>query len=142
MIRLSVIAACLTLSASTPDSRIQVVDGDTVRQAGVTYRLVGFDAPERGAHARCRYERELAERASQRLQDLIDHGATLQAVACHCPRAGPCNYGRSCAVMLSPEHIPGARSIGVAEIMIAEGLARPYVCTYSGCPRRLPWCYS
>ena len=32
---------------------IEVIDGDTVRQQGFTYRLVGFDTPERGDRARC-----------------------------------------------------------------------------------------
>lgn len=32
---------------------VRVLDGDTIAVRGVTYRLVGFDAPETGDRARC-----------------------------------------------------------------------------------------
>jgi endonuclease YncB( thermonuclease family) len=50
---------------------IDVIDGDTVRHQGITYRLVGFDTPERGDRARCDDERQRAEKATQRLRNLI-----------------------------------------------------------------------
>jgi len=40
-----------------PSGPIDVIDGDTVRYQGSTYRLVGFDTPERGDRARCDDER-------------------------------------------------------------------------------------
>lgn len=44
-----------------------------------------------------------------------------------------CNYGRACGVLT-------ARGRDVAAIMIGEGLARPYLCGATICPRRATWC--
>jgi len=30
----------------------------------------------------------------------------------------------------------------VADVLIADGLARPYVCSGDGCPLREPWCWA
>ena len=43
--------------------QIRVIDGDTIRAALATYRLVGFDAPET-YRAKCPSERELGNRAT------------------------------------------------------------------------------
>jgi endonuclease YncB( thermonuclease family) len=43
--------------------QVEVLDGDTIRVAGETFRLVGFDAPET-YRARCPSERELGNRAN------------------------------------------------------------------------------
>jgi micrococcal nuclease len=45
-------------------AEIYVVDGDTIDVHGKRIRLVGFDAPELGGHARCGLERMLAARAA------------------------------------------------------------------------------
>jgi endonuclease YncB( thermonuclease family) len=117
---------------------IEVIDGDTVRFKGETYRLVGFDTPERGDKARCDDERRLAEDATARLRALIGSGnARLVRVACSC-RPGQegtknCNFGRLC----------GSLSIGgrdAGSILIGERLAHPYVCGATSCPKRRPWC--
>ena len=121
-----------------PSSPINVIDGDTVRYEGSTYRLVGFDTPERGDRARCDDERQRAERATQRLRNLISTGnPSLTRVACAC-RPGEegtsrCNYGRLCGVLTI-----GGRDAG--QILISEGLAHPYVCSGTSCPKRQPWC--
>jgi hypothetical protein len=64
-------------------------------------------------------------------------GLDLQIVRCSCPPGTQdtqrCNYGRACGVLK-------ARGHGVAAILIAEGLARPYVCGATSCPPRAPWC--
>src|SRR5439155_24406799 len=80
---------------------IEVIDGDTVRMNGTPYRLTGFDTPERGDKARCEDERRRAEKATQRLRDLIATGnARLTRVACACQPGeegtSRCNYGRLC----------------------------------------------
>lgn len=117
---------------------IQVIDGDTVRFEGNVYRPVGFNTPEKGDLARCADERKLADAATNRLKALIETGdARLSRVACACKPGLEgtklCNYGRLC----------GALSVGardVAQIMIGEGLAEPYVCHATSCPRRRSWC--
>ena len=106
--------------------------------AGVTYRLVGFDAPEQGSRAKCSGEAALAERATSRLRSIVAAGGLdLARVACACRATTEgtpsCNYGRLCATL---------RTSGqdVADIMIREGLAHPLVCGPTRCPRREPWC--
>lgn len=125
---------------TSPSSPIAIfaVDGDTVRHQGQVYRLLGFDAPERGDKARCEEERRRAEAATNRLRQLIASGdARLQRFACAC-RPGEegtsrCNYGRLCGALTV-----GGRDVG--QILIGEGLARPYVCSGTRCPPRQRWC--
>jgi hypothetical protein len=59
-------------------------------------------------------------------------------VACSCPTGTQgtllCNYGRACGVLRA-----GGRDVG--EILIAEGLAVPFVCGATRCPPTpRPWC--
>jgi endonuclease YncB( thermonuclease family) len=116
-----------------------VIDGDTVRVRGETFRLVGFDAAETGDQARCAHERQLGNRATARLRELIDSAArselTRVPCACRADTQGTrdCNYGRSCGTLRAD-----GRDVG--NVLIAEGLARPYVCGATGCPRRGSWC--
>lgn len=119
-------------------SPIQVVDGDTVRSGGKIYRLVGFNTPEAGRLARCGEERTLAAQAAARLRDLVDGSETaLTRVSCACPPGTEgtpeCNHGRLCGTLTAD-----GRDVG--RILIAEGLAEPYRCWGSSCPRRRDWC--
>jgi endonuclease YncB( thermonuclease family) len=118
--------------------QIQVVDGDTVRANGHVYRLVGYDAPESGREARCESERTLAARATSRLRQIVAAGELrLERVPCACPPGTEgtyrCNYGRLCAVLTSSGG-------DVGSLLIAEGLARRYVCSEARCPQRQGWC--
>jgi endonuclease YncB( thermonuclease family) len=118
-------------------SDVRVLDGDTVEARGRAVRLVGFDTPETD-RAQCAAERVLGNRAAVRLRQLIASGALdLALVPCNC-RPGTegtraCNYGRACGVLTI-----GGYDVG--RTLIAEGLARSYVCRGDRCPRRRGWC--
>jgi endonuclease YncB( thermonuclease family) len=117
-----------------------VTDGDTVHVAGEATgtRLVGFNTPEKFS-PQCASERQLGERASARLKELVGGGATrLTKVACSCAPGTEgtekCNHGRSCGRLL----VDGE---DVGNILIREGLAVPFVCSGSRCPATpRPWC--
>src|SRR5262245_7194491 len=114
------------------------IDGDTVIQGGRTYRLVGFDTPETGEKAKCNAERILGGMAHARLQQLINQGnVELIEVRCSCVpgTAGTrfCNYGRACGTLK-------VRGKDVGSILIAERLARPFICGKYSCPKRQGWC--
>jgi micrococcal nuclease len=100
-----------------------VIDGDTIRAPySVTYRLEGYDAPET-RFAQCAYERELGERATRRLEELMSKGRVRLI-----EKGRRDKYGRTLAEL----RINGRN---VAEIMVREGLAR----RYSG-GKRQSWC--
>lgn len=118
--------------------RPTVIDGDTVRWQGRAVRLVGFDTPETGDRARCQSERARGDRATARLRELVASGEVkLELVRCACrpetEGTSACNFGRSCGVLT----IDG-RDAG--NILIGEGLARPYLCGQFSCPPRGSWC--
>jgi endonuclease YncB( thermonuclease family) len=120
-------------------SAIQVRDGDTIEARGRVVQLVGFDAPETADRARCEAERTLGIHAAERLRLLIHTAARLDLtlVRCSC-RPGTegtwlCNRRRACGVLTI-----GGQDVG--PVLIAEGLARRYVCRSYSCPRRTAWC--
>lgn len=100
-----------------------VVDGDTIWMNGVKIRIADIDTPE--THPpRCAAEAELGDRATRRLQNLLNAGpVTLEPIERDEDR-----YGRKLRRV-----VRGGTSLG--DILIAEGLARPY----SGGPRS-GWC--
>ena len=105
-----------------------VIDGDTVKVAGVSIRLVDFDAPEL-FNPRCVGERRLAERARDALERLKGE-LRLELT----PLRATSNYGRLCA----RASVAGRP---LAEDMIRAGLGASYVCGSWGCPRRQSWCH-
>lgn len=82
--------------------------------------------------------REKARAAAQRLREIISGSAIdLSEVRCSC-RPGTegtrdCNHGRRCATLTT-----GGNDVG--EILIAEGLARPYAYDWSRPPPPAHWC--
>jgi endonuclease YncB( thermonuclease family) len=109
-------------------SELYVKDGDTVivgpggepHMKDQEYRLVGFDTPET-ARGKCPSEIEKGNRATARAL------------------TKDCNMGRRCGRLT-------VNGKDVGEILIAEGLAVPYVCqappaTKSRpCPKQQSWC--
>jgi endonuclease YncB( thermonuclease family) len=122
-----------------PDD-IRVIDGDTIRvyHEQPNVRLVGFNAPET-RRAACEAESQLGAKATRRLRDLVRAGdLDFEYVACSCPAGTEgtpvCNYGRDCGTLKS-----GGRDVGA--ILIGEGLAVPFVCGATRCPKTpRPWC--
>jgi endonuclease YncB( thermonuclease family) len=142
-LQLGIVAALLFSATVHADpvapADVHVVDGDTITVHGKRIRLVGFDAPELGGHARCGLERMLAARATSRLRQLVRNGGDLdlKLIPCSC-RPGTegtmaCNYGRACGVLT-------VEGEDVGDVLMAENLARPYVCGRYTCPRRQSWC--
>jgi endonuclease YncB( thermonuclease family) len=81
----------------------------------------------------------LGNRATFRLRQLVAGGGLdLERVACSCASGTEgtrrCNYGRSCGTLK-------ARGQDVGTMLIAEGLARAYVCGRTSCPPRESWCH-
>lgn len=100
-----------------------VVDGDTIKAPyGPTYRILGYDTPEIHG-ARCDAEYRLGMKAKRRLEELV---ARRDVRVLESGRAD--RYGR----MLAHVTVDGR---DLAEVMIGEGLARPY----HG-ERRAGWC--
>ena len=120
---------------------VRVIDGDTIRvyHQQPNVRLVGFNAPET-RRAECEAEAELGAKATRRLRDLIRDGhLEFQYVKCSCPSKTEgtfaCNYGRDCGTLRSK-----GRDVGA--ILIEEGLAVPFVCGATHCPKTpRPWCH-
>ncbi|WP_052265349.1 SH3 domain-containing protein [Ruegeria sp. ANG-R] len=142
---LSSVAPAAVRSASRTRSLragdIRIVDGDTIDVRGMpaNVRLVGFNTPETWKPS-CTAERQLGERATARLGQLVRDAAAIEfeRVACAC-RPGTegtdqCNFGRLCGALFVNGQDVGRR-------LIAEGLAVPYRCGRTSCPPRPePWC--
>jgi endonuclease YncB( thermonuclease family) len=129
-----------TVAEPIDADEVRVLDGDTIRvhHKQPNVRLVGFNAPET-RRAVCEAERELGGKATKRLRDLIREGnLDFELVACSCPAgtAGTpaCNYGRQCGTLKA-----NGRDVGA--ILIEEGLAVPFQCGATRCPKTpRPWC--
>jgi endonuclease YncB( thermonuclease family) len=68
--KLSVLVESLTLAALPAFAQsVRVVDGDTLRVDGVTYRLCGIDAPE--SHQSCADDWPAGRTATEHLRALI-----------------------------------------------------------------------
>lgn len=99
-----------------------VVDGDTIWLKGEKIRVADIDAPETHDY-RCSSEKELGDRATRRLHELLESGPiSLQVIDRDEDR-----YGRKLRIVLV-----NGKSVGDA--LVSEGLVRWY-----GNGRR-PWC--
>lgn len=99
-----------------------VVDGDTIWLKGEKVRVADIDAPETHDY-RCPSEKELGDRATRRLHDLLESGPiTLQSID-----RDEDSYGRKLRVVL-------VNGESVGETLVSEGLVRWY-----GTGRR-SWC--
>jgi len=119
---------------------IEVIDGDTIQihHQRLNVQLVGFNAPEIH-NASCQAEAELGARATRRLRELVRAGGLeFEYVRCSCPEGTQgttaCNWKRDCGTLKS-------RGRDIGSILIAEGLAVPFVCGATSCPKTpRPWC--
>jgi micrococcal nuclease len=110
--------------AEAKTSNFLALDADTIVDptTKVHIRVLGLDAPETFA-PHCKAERDLGYQAAGRMQHLLN--ANVVTVK---PSGKLDKYGRTLAVVLV-----GKRN--VADVLIAEGLARPY----NG-GKRQSWC--
>jgi endonuclease YncB( thermonuclease family) len=100
-----------------------VVDGDTIKYAGLKIRLEDIDAPETYQY-KCDAELTLGKRATYRLLELINSGP-FELV--NRGRRDEDRYGRKLRTIEI-----GGRSLG--DVLVAEGLGR----RWDG--RRHGWC--
>lgn len=120
--------------------QVRVIDGDTITVDGKTIYLAGFIAPETQG-ARCKAERDLGAKAARRVRDLIlAGGLDYSPVMCSCPATTLgrwlCNFGRTCGMLKT-----NGRNVG--DILVEEGLAVPFLCDATRCPKAPnPWCVS
>ena len=127
-------------SAPMTSDEVRVIDGDTIRlnHQKPDIRLIGFNAPET-RRAICQAERELGDKATRRLRDLVQSSKLdFEFVACACPPGTEgtpsCNYGRRCGTLKA-----NGQDVGL--ILIRENLAVPFVCGQARCPPTpKPWC--
>lgn len=102
---------------------LSAVDGDTIKRAGQTIRLVGFDTPET-YQPQCDAELRRGKAATAKLRELLASASTAELT--YLPRRD--QYGRELARLT----LDGR---DVADILVREGLARHY---HGG--QRQSWC--
>lgn len=100
-----------------------VVDGDTIWFEGVKIRIADIDTPEI-REPKCRFEKQLGERATIRLVELLNEGPFEIVSAGDRDEDG---YGRKLRILSR-----NGQSLGTK--LVQEGLAH----NWGG--ERLPWC--
>ena len=93
---------------------IYMIDGDTAKLGNQRYRLVGYDTPETWI-PRCAFEKALGDAASDRARELVSQAGMVDFVIL----PGRDRYDRGLASIY-------IRGIDLGEMLIREGLARPY----------------
>jgi endonuclease YncB( thermonuclease family) len=140
ILAVTLVAAHHAAASFIDPQQIRVIEGDTIVADGRTVHLSGFVTPD-AQGARCASEKALGQKALRRVRELIQAGGLdYSPVACSCPSnilgRLMCRFARSCGVLKAH-----GRDIG--EILIAEGLAAPFVCEDQECSKApRPWCDS
>ena len=105
------------------DLDLRVIDGDSVEIVAedLNVRIAGYDTPEtwRPDPACEAFEREGGERATERLQGLLESRSHEL-----CLTNGECGHGRPCGFLAVRQ---GGDWIDVGAILISEDLAIPFV---------------
>ena len=124
---------CCSVASATPAMVTRIVDGDTFKATvlladgieimSVGVRLRNVDTPE--LHGECDYEIERAEKAKQRLSELIPVGSVIEITNVKNDKYP----GRIDANVFDEQN----RDVGL--VLIRENLGRPY----SG-GKRQSWC--
>jgi endonuclease YncB( thermonuclease family) len=91
------------------------IDGDTLREGDVRYRVENIDAPELGRRAECAEERALAEAARAYLDQWLADAGRVEAIG----RGRLDRYGR----VIARIEIDG---VDVGERLMSRGLARAW----------------
>lgn len=131
------LGACASAPRGTPESWpiLGVIDGDTIRVrvdglppsiAEVHIRVKGIDTPERGGHASCERERDLAERAYAFTRSRIGGAKNIEFKNLQWDKYG----GR----VLAEVYVDGQPLAG---LLMSSGLATPY---FGGIKPN--WCFS
>jgi len=123
---------CCRAADATPATVDYIIDGDTFSafvkledgiRISVRVRIANIDTPE--IHGTCDYEIKMAQRARDRLAELIPVGGDVELRGIKDDKY----LGRIDALV----EMPDGRDVG--DVLIGENLAR----RYSG-GRRAPWC--
>ncbi|QYJ07564.1 thermonuclease family protein [Qipengyuania flava] len=96
-----------------------VVDGDTIRIGSERVRILGLDTPE--IEGRCDGESALALRAKERMLRWLNAGRVTTRTRIDRPRD---QYGRQLREVY--RHFPDGSREYAADVLVADGLARPY----------------
>ncbi|NQZ73419.1 MAG: thermonuclease family protein [Dinoroseobacter sp.] len=108
---------------TVPSKSLYLIDGDTAKYNGQTYRLVGYDTPETWM-PKCDFEQAFGEMATERARQLVRNAGAVNFTIL----PGKDVYNRGLARI-------AIKGNDLGDILISEGLARRYV---SG--KRKAWC--
>lgn len=100
-------------TVTVPTSSVRVVDGDTYEAQGERIRLIGWDTPETGKHAKCEQEAKWGKLATAKAREIIQDAETVSFQF-----EGRDRYDRALA------HVRINAHEDLGEMMQAEGMAQ------------------